>query len=411
MIDRVTPAVIAVVCGVLLAVLLFVPFVAREYRWRGGTGAGRMLVVLGFIVHCWALMTYTLLPLPEVGPGFCADPAAYAPQLEPLHFLADFRAASGGLAALMRDPMVGQALLNIALFVPLGMFVRHLFRSSRIGTVAIGFATSLLIETTQLTGVWFLYPCAYRLFDVDDLLMNTLGAVFGLLLAPVLELVGGKAPTRPMTPRPVTAQRRLLGMACDVAALVLTGAALHSGVVAVLLLVTGAPSMVLPDPAQAVLNAWLPGVLVLLVPTMVGSGGTLGQRAVLLRPALPDGALPGRLRLLLRVFFGSGQYVLLVGFADLGPSEVNRLAVGFALLSAVAVWFTAESRGISAWLAGLSMMDTRMPRSKFRKRKGDPFTPGETILVGSLPTFEPGGRDLRDLVDPRGVGAHRRPDR
>ncbi|GAB2652509.1 hypothetical protein GCM10027271_08300 [Saccharopolyspora gloriosae] len=410
MIDRVTPAVTAIVFGVLLAVLLFVPFVAREYRWRGDIGVGRLVVVLGFVVHCWALMTYTLLPLPEVSPGFCATDE-YAPQLVPLHFLDDVRAASWGAGALVRDQMVGQALLNVALFVPLGMFVRHLFRFGRFGTIAVGFGASLLIESTQLTGVWFLYPCAYRLFDVDDLLMNTAGAAFGLLLTPVLELVGGKPPERPLTPRRVTPGRRLLGMACDAAAVTLTGAALHGAAVAVLVLTTGAsPSVALPEPARAVLNAWLPGALVLLVPTLIGSGGTLGQRAVLLRPALPDGALPGKARLLIRLLFGSGQYVLLIGFADLGPGELNRVAAGFIAGTAIAVWCTANHRGLSAWLTGLSIMDTRMPRSKFRHRKGDPFTPGETILVGSLPTFEPGGRDLRDLVDPRGVGAHRRPD-
>ncbi len=409
MIDRVTPAVTAIWCGAVLAVLLFVPFVAREYRWRGEVGAGRMLVVLGFVVHSWSLMTYTLLPLPAVTPGFCADPGEYAAQLEPLHFLANFRAGTGGFGDLVRDPMVGQVLLNVALFVPLGMFVRHLFRAGRLSTIGIGFAVSLLIESTQLTGVWFVYPCAYRLFDVDDLLANTAGATFGLLLAPVLDLVGGRAATRQSTPRRVTAPRRLLGMACDVAAVVLTGVALHGGVVAVMVF-AGAQSVALPEPVEALLNAWLPGILVLLVPTLVGSGGTLGQRAVLLRPALPDGSLPAKARLLCRLLFGSGQYALLVGFADIGPSEVNRFAIGFALLTALAVSFTSRNRGISAWITGLSIMDTRMPRSKFRRRKGDRFTQGETILVGSLPTFERGARDLRGLVDTRGIGAHRRQD-
>ncbi|MFR9729006.1 VanZ family protein [Saccharopolyspora sp. MS10] len=409
MVDRVTPAVTAIACGAVLSVLLFVPFVAREHRWRGEVGAGRMLVVLGFVVHCWALMTFTLLPLPRVSPGFCADPGEHAPQLVPLHFLASFRAPAG-IGALLRDPVLGQVLLNVAFFVPLGMFARHLFRLRRSSAVAAGFAASLLIECTQLTGVWFLYPCAYRLFDVDDLLANSVGTAFGVLLAPVLDLLGGRPASRPRTPRPVTPGRRLLGMACDVAAVVLTGAALHSAVVGALVL-AGQRSVVLPDPVQALLNAWLPGVLVLLVPTLVGSGGTLGQRAVLLRPALPDGALPGRVRLSFRLFFGSGQYVLLIGFADVGPSEVNRLAAGFALATALAVWWTEGGRGASAWLTGLSIMDTRVPRSKLRGGAGDPFTPGETVLVGSLPTFDPGGRDLRGLVDPRGVGAHRRSSR
>lgn len=47
----------------------------------------------------------------------------------------------------------------------------------------MGFAVSLLIETAQLTGIFHLYPCSYRLFDVDDLIWNTLGALLGYAVA------------------------------------------------------------------------------------------------------------------------------------------------------------------------------------------------------------------------------------
>lgn len=40
-----------------------------------------------------------------------------------------------------------------------------------------GFAVSLFVEFTQLTGNWFLYPCPCRLFDVDDLIASTVGAL------------------------------------------------------------------------------------------------------------------------------------------------------------------------------------------------------------------------------------------
>ena len=65
------------------------------------------------------------------------------------------------------------------LFVPLGVLVRVITHRGAVVATALGFAVSLLIEVTQLTGVWGVYPCAYRLFDVDDLLANTLGALLG----------------------------------------------------------------------------------------------------------------------------------------------------------------------------------------------------------------------------------------
>lgn len=47
----------------------------------------------------------------------------------------------------------------------------------------LGFGLSLTVELTQLTGIWGLYPCAFRKFDVDDLLLNTLGVMLGFLAA------------------------------------------------------------------------------------------------------------------------------------------------------------------------------------------------------------------------------------
>ena len=39
----------------------------------------------------------------------------------------------------------------------------------------------IFFEVTQLTGIFFIYPKAYRLFDVDDLLINTLGGILGFI--------------------------------------------------------------------------------------------------------------------------------------------------------------------------------------------------------------------------------------
>lgn len=70
-----------------------------------------------------------------------------------------------------------QLALNAALFVPFGFLVPVLWRELRSwGTVTgAGFLTSLLIECIQL--------CSFRATDVDDLIMNTLGAFVGYMLA------------------------------------------------------------------------------------------------------------------------------------------------------------------------------------------------------------------------------------
>ena len=65
---------------------------------------------------------------------------------------------------------------NILMFAPLGFLIPLLFPNYRSfkKTVLVGFLTSLLIECTQL----FLI----RGTDIDDLLLNTLGAMLGYLV-------------------------------------------------------------------------------------------------------------------------------------------------------------------------------------------------------------------------------------
>ncbi|WP_454115939.1 VanZ family protein [Microbacterium aurum] len=53
-----------------------------------------------------------------------------------------------------------QLALNVLLFVPLGFFIRVLGGRGVVVALLAGLGVSLVIETTQLTGVWGLYPSA-----------------------------------------------------------------------------------------------------------------------------------------------------------------------------------------------------------------------------------------------------------
>ncbi len=67
---------------------------------------------------------------------------------------------------------------NIIMFIPIGFFIKLLFKISDKRTIFIGFCSSLFIETTQL----FLK----RGTDVDDLMLNTIGVILGVLLYKLL---------------------------------------------------------------------------------------------------------------------------------------------------------------------------------------------------------------------------------
>ncbi len=72
-------------------------------------------------------------------------------------------------------------LLNIAMFVPLGVLLPLLWEKFRrwYGMLAAGFSVSLVIEAVQ-------YLAHRGIFDVDDLAANTLGAMVGFWLVMVL---------------------------------------------------------------------------------------------------------------------------------------------------------------------------------------------------------------------------------
>ena len=70
-----------------------------------------------------------------------------------------------------------QLALNAVMFAPFGFFLPVLWKKCRSWpvTTLAGFLTSALIEFLQLF--------SFRATDVDDLMMNTLGAFLGYLLA------------------------------------------------------------------------------------------------------------------------------------------------------------------------------------------------------------------------------------
>lgn len=359
------PAFAALLLGSVLVVLLLVPWVAVQYRRRGSLGFGPTVIAIATVIYGLAIVTYTMLPLPDDVTALCAAGGA-GRQWHLGQFLTDI--ADGGGWSL-RNPAVLQVVFNVLLFVPLGMLVRYVLLRGRpvagiAAAVVVGLAVSALIETTQLTGNWFLYPCSYRVFDVDDLLANTTGALIGGIIAPLLALVPGQRQVaRSDEPRPVRAPRRLLGMFCDV----LTGW-LMGWIAAVAVNVAGYVADFDADPAQLVVG-YLPAAVHLLV--ILVAGRTIGEAAVRLRPIVrtgsdsgtdPDsGAVssstrPGFIRRILRWALGIGGWWILL---QIDIPGTRLAAILLTAVSLVAVWTTRGRRGFAAALSRTEIADDR----------------------------------------------------
>nr|WP_267878913.1 VanZ family protein [Nesterenkonia massiliensis] len=149
-------------------------------------------------------------------------------------------------------------------------------------TTAVGFGLTLLIETTQLTGVWRIYRSSYWLFDVDNLLANTAGALLGAVLAGLLSALRRRIyPDRPQSVSPrIIVARRLTGMVCDGLAMLLPGTAMAVAVAsnAWQLYVLSRDAAELDQNLTQQLGLWAPLVVIAIL--TVTTGRTVGDHAV-----------------------------------------------------------------------------------------------------------------------------------
>ena len=171
----------------LLAFLITLPYLLLQYHKYGSVPLIRSSIVYTFILYLLTAYFLVILPLPNKEEVLTMP--TKIPQLTPLSFLGDFietlKEASSVLSFL-KSPIVYTTLFNIAITIPFGIYLRYYFKKKWYTTIIYTFILSLFFELTQLTGLYGIYPKAYRLFDVDDLIINTLGGTLGYLITPIV---------------------------------------------------------------------------------------------------------------------------------------------------------------------------------------------------------------------------------
>ncbi|NHB84849.1 VanZ family protein [Tessaracoccus sp. HDW20] len=127
----------------------------------------------------------------------------------------------------------------------MGALLRRYFGRGIVFSTLSGLALSAAIELTQTTGALGLLPCRYRIGDVDDVILNTTGALIGALAAGVLLffLPDPRVSVRSRSrARPVTRTRRLVGMLIDAALFTTLPAVLLTAYRVVVTYVLGRPT-------------------------------------------------------------------------------------------------------------------------------------------------------------------------
>ena len=217
------PIVTAFAFFPLLAFIFTLPFLIYQYRKYGSIPFLRSVIFYSFVLYLLCTYFLIILPLPSVEEvKRLTSPTM---QLVPFDFVRDLLTISfnwkdiTSYLSIIQNPPFYIVIFNILLTIPFGLYLRYYFECKWYKILVYGFLLSLFFELTQLTGLYGIYPRPYRLFDVDDLILNTAGAMIGCMLSPLLLKV---LPTRKeldkksfIKGKQVTLFRRILSFCID----------------------------------------------------------------------------------------------------------------------------------------------------------------------------------------------------
>lgn len=355
-------AIYSIQIGAIICVIAFIPLLMWQYRRYGAFQLARTFWTFVSYTYVTALIAYTLFPMPDLSGDYCAthprvlilDPTLY------------FREMTQNLSRLSLQQAlmswdVLQMVFNVALFVPLGVIFSRFLRLRAPAGILAGFGVSLFVEATQYTAIWGIMLCSYRVADVNDLMTNTLGVALGYLVARIIPGVSSSpSELRAMRghARRVTRRRRWAGMLLDVVYWFTLWGVLFASLSVVLMVLTR------DNPTDQRALQWLlhgmiwlgiiSALMVALPAALSGSGASLGQRTVYLRPAPAP-----RWRLILRAFIVQG--VLMITTLRIAASAGGLLSLlGMMMWGPIAILSVIRTTdGLSGKLSGCRIIDSR----------------------------------------------------
>lgn len=179
----------------LIAFAISLPFIMVQYHRYGSISVWKAFLIYSFVLYLTCAYFLVILPLPDINEvAAMTTPRA---QLVPFKFIYDFitHTSLNILDPNTYWPAITESyffvpIYNIILTMPFGMFLHYYHKWDLKKVIAATFGLSLFFELTQLSGLYFIYPRGYRLFDVDDLLLNTLGGIVGYFaVMPLLKIL------------------------------------------------------------------------------------------------------------------------------------------------------------------------------------------------------------------------------
>jgi glycopeptide antibiotics resistance protein len=307
------PLSTAAVVFPLIALALTIPYALYSYHRYGSISILRSLVLFSFVFYLQCAYYLVILPLPDPAEVATRTGAYY--QLIPCYFVYDAVTHASldpttlsGWFSFLKSPYILEPVFNMLLTLPFGVYLSYYFKCSLKKVLILSFALSLFFELSQLSGLFGVYSRPYRIADVDDLILNTLGGALGYFIhtkffrfLPNKEWMDKRSAERSVS---VSYLRRLAAFFVD---------SVLIGLIVWLVTTLFAANGIILDEATTD-GTWI-SIVVLLVYyplfALLTRGGTPGKMLVRIRLDTVEGARPRWLLILLRYLL---RNALIVGY-------------------------------------------------------------------------------------------------
>lgn len=188
------PIKVGIIVFPIIALLITLPYMIKQYHKYGSIPFLRTFIVYSFILYLLIAWFMVILPLPKIEE--VAKMTRPWAQLIPFDALRVIIESSNfnildfsTYIDTLKNPPVYQMLFNFVLTIPFGIYLRYYFNRKWWEVLTCSFMLSFFFEVTQFSCLFGIYPRPYRMFDVDDLIVNTLGGMIGYFITPLFSKI------------------------------------------------------------------------------------------------------------------------------------------------------------------------------------------------------------------------------
>lgn len=162
--------------GIIGVLIGFIGFIFLKKKTKKNIN---LLFYILFFYYIFRALSFTMLPLPL---SDMSKEIYLRMNKEMINFI-PFKE----LFSNLNISVIKQYILNIILFFPFGFLLPIITKNKILNAkiVLLSFISSLFIELTQLSISLFWIGAGFRVCDINDLILNTLGGILGLCVVNV----------------------------------------------------------------------------------------------------------------------------------------------------------------------------------------------------------------------------------